>query len=396
MELQNAYGFILGKNQELSIAEIVSYLSSRRVNFEILNFTKDFLIVKIDDISKIKIQDFGGTLKIASISYFEQYENFDNLNFSKFFPKKETTLDFGVSLYGDSYKKFKAISLGVKKALKEMGIKSSYFHLEPPRTSTTHVEVINKNLLQTADLVFCRFGDKYYVGKTLQIHNPFEFQKRDVFKASQRAMYSIPPRLAKIMINFLGIEKGTVLDPFCGFGAILQEAVLSGFDVRGLDIEKNCVDASVENLQWMEKEYKIQIPGISRKVIQGNAKRLSNYFEKESIDGIAAEPYLGPALKAKPDAYLSKKILQELSPMYEAFFREASQILKQGGRICIVSPRFQTQVGTFKLDIERLGAKFGLRTVDILKPYKIQHTVPMLDFEERHKLIREINVLEKF
>lgn len=395
MELQNTYAFILGKNQELSIAEIVSYISARKVNFEILNFTQDFLVLKIDDVSKIKIQDFGGTLKIASVSYFEQYEKFDELNFAKFFPQVGTTMDFGVSVYGDSYKKFKAISLGVKKTLKETGIKSSYFHLEPPRTSTTHVEVINKNLLETADLIFCRFGNEYYVGKTLQIHNPFEFQKRDVFKASQRAMYSISPRLSKIMISFLGIEKGVVLDPFCGFGAILQEAALSGFDVRGIDIEKNCVDASIQNLEWLEKEYKIQIPGIRRKVIQGNAKRLTQYFEKESIDGIVAEPYLGPALKAKPDAYLAKNILQELSPMYEGFFREAAKVLRDRGRICIVSPRFQTQAGTFKIDIDRLGAKFGFRTVDILKPYKIQHEVPILDFEERHKLIREINVLEK-
>ena len=395
MELQNTYAFILGKNQELSIAEIVSYLSTRKLIFEVLNFTNDFLVVKIDDVLKVKIQDLGGVLKIASLSYFEQYENFDNLNFAKFFPIADKTMDFGVSLYGDSYKKFKAISLGVKKSLKQIGIRSSYFHLEPPRTCTTHVEIINKNLLESADLVFCRLGENYYVGKTLQVHNPFEFQKRDVFKASQRAMYSISPRLSKIMINFLGIEKGVVLDAFCGFGSILQEAVLSGFDVRGIDIEKQCVDASIQNLQWLEKEYKIQIQGIGRKIIQGNAKRLTNYFEKISIDGIVSEPYLGPALKAKPDSYQANRILRELSPMYEAFFREAAQVLKSGGRICIVSPRFQTQSGTFKIDIERLGSKFGLRQIDILKPYKIQHQVPILDFEERHKLIREINVLEK-
>ena len=202
MELERTYAFILGKNKELSIAEIVSYISTRKINFEILNFTQEFLILKIDDFSKVKIQDFGGTLKIASITYFEQFENFEGLNFAKFFPQVSTKMDFGVSVYGDSYKKFKAISLGVKKTLKETGIKSSYFHLEPPRTYTTHVEVINKNLLETADLVFCRFGDKYYIGKTIQIHNPFEFQKRDVLKASQRAMYSISPRLSKIMINF--------------------------------------------------------------------------------------------------------------------------------------------------------------------------------------------------
>ena len=197
------------------------------------------------------------------------------------------------------------------------------------------------------------------------------------------------------MINFLGIEKGVVLDAFCGFGSILQEAVLSGFDVRGLDIEKVCVDASIQNLQWLEKEYKIQIQGIGRKIIQGNAKRLTNYFEKNSIDGIVSEPYLGPALKAKPDSYQANKILRELSPMYESFFREAAQILKTGSRICIVSPRFQTQAGTFRIDIERLGSKFGLKTIDVLKNTKIQHQIPLLDFEERHKLIREINVLEK-
>lgn len=45
------------------------------------------------------------------------------------------------------------------------------------------------------------------------------------------------------MINISGIKEGVLLDPFCGIGSILQEAVLMGFDIRGVDIDKNCIDA---------------------------------------------------------------------------------------------------------------------------------------------------------
>lgn len=57
----------------------------------------------------------------------------------------------------------------------------------------------------------------------------------------------LPPKLAQIMLNLsVKDEKsGTVLDPFCGTGVLLQEAALAGFDFIGSDIEPRMVEMTL-------------------------------------------------------------------------------------------------------------------------------------------------------
>ena len=401
--LLDNWWFVLGREPLLSLAEILNLLKLK--NAPSAPTGPVFVCHGTLDAPTL-IMRLGGTIKIGKQIFSNLPEAELEQNILKDLETIPGKIIFGFSFYENTpapnFKRLETITkLGknLKTKLKSIGRSARFvFNNETVLSSVT----VEKNGLtkRGREYLLTEKNGLYGLAVTKAIQ-PFKmWGDRDYGRPGRDDLSGmLPPKLARLMVNLSSPSPSvgaSLLDPFCGFGSILQEAALSGFDVRGMDIEKNCVDASIQNLEWLEKEYKIQIPGIRRKVIQGNAKRLSQYFENESIDGIVAEPYMGPALKAKPDAYLAKNILQELSPMYEAFFRGAAQILKDKGRICIVSPRFQTQAGTFKIDIDRLGAKFGFRTVDILKPYKIQHQIPALDFEERHKLIREINVLEKF
>ena len=64
----------------------------------------------------------------------------------------------------------------------------------------------------------------------------------------------MPPRLARMMVNLSSCGKGKVLlDPFCGVGTILQEALLEGASVIGTDANAWCVKASEENLDWLAR-----------------------------------------------------------------------------------------------------------------------------------------------
>ena len=101
----------------------------------------------------------------------------------------------------------------------------------------------------------CIGKNETWVGTTVAVHNPFEFQKRDIYKPNQRTIFAMPPRLARIMVNLSACTPGkTLLDPFCGVGTVLLEALLANAKVVGVDTNSWCVKAADENLEWLTRE----------------------------------------------------------------------------------------------------------------------------------------------
>ena len=119
---------------------------------------------------------------------------------------------------------------------------------------------IKKNLVENqAEVLFCIGKTETWVATTVAVHNPFEFQKRDIQKPNQRVIFAMPPRLARMMVNLSACNEGkTLLDPFCGVGTILQEALLEKAAVIGMDKNPWCVKAAEENLEWLIQEYELE------------------------------------------------------------------------------------------------------------------------------------------
>ena len=68
--------FILGKNIDLSIAEIVSYLEKKKIKFTIVEKGTNFLIIRSDEETCEKIiDDFGGTIKIGEVLYAFEFKD---------------------------------------------------------------------------------------------------------------------------------------------------------------------------------------------------------------------------------------------------------------------------------------------------------------------------------
>jgi tRNA G10 N-methylase Trm11 len=393
--------FIHGKNPDLSIAEIVSYLEARSVEFNIIEATDNFTIIDIQKIPDNMIDDLGGTIKIGEVLFSSNKKKLEEiskeiesrLNFNKLFNNFNNKVIFGVSSY-KSKKEYHFFSNFFKEKMKKRGIKAGYFHVPRNRSALTHVEVIKKYLIgESIEFLICG-KEKFYLGKTIGVHNPFEFQKRDVNRPEQRSIFSIPPRLCKIMINLSG-GKGVLLDSFCGIGSILQEAVLMGFDIRGRDIDKNCINSCIKNLNWLSKEYKFKLKNIDKKIQVGDSRKLSNCFRKSSIDVVVTEPHLGPPLRKKPNLKKAKKIIQNLNSLYEKSIREMIKILKPRGRIVIISPSFKIENKIIGLDLNKIVKKYGGRVIDPLEKYDVKHDFPLLDYEERHKTLRKINIIKK-
>ncbi|TRO45663.1 hypothetical protein E2P60_06875, partial [Candidatus Bathyarchaeota archaeon] len=143
-----------------------------------------------------------------------------------FKPESEKIL-FGVSVYC-AEKQLRTVTKviqrfigsSIKSELAGYGKKSKFMGFAKNRKlpQLTHIEVLKKNFVEkNAEILFCVDRGQTFVANTIAVHNPFEFQKRDVGKPVQRKIFAIPPRLARIMVNLAACTEGQVfLDPFCG------------------------------------------------------------------------------------------------------------------------------------------------------------------------------------
>jgi len=300
------------------------------------------------------------------------------------------------------------VGSAIKRELSGYGKKSKFMGFAKGRKlpQLSHIEVLKKNLVENkAEILFCVGNEQTFVATTKAVHNPFEFQKRDVGKPVQRKIFAIPPRLARIMVNLAACTEGKVLlDPFCGVGTILQEALLAKAKAIGIDINKWCVEATRRNLEWLKDEYALE--NVEYRVLQGDVQRLSQKIGWEQVDCIATEPDLGPALRQVPTTSYAVRIAEKLEPLYYGLLEEAYKVLKSGGRLVLVSPYIKTRSGKpVAMGIEGKAVEIGFERVypfkrgffadDAVVPEDLMAMASFVDAEERHKIGREIHVFQK-
>jgi len=265
--------------------------------------------------------------------------------------------------------------------------------------------VLKKGLVKRkAEVLFCVGKNQTLVSTTVGVHDPFEFQKRDVGRPVQRKIFAIPPRVARIMINLASCGPGKLfLDPFCGVGTILQEALLARARVIGVDVNPWCVKASRRNLEWLKKEYALEEAEYS--VLEGDSRRLTERIAQD-VDCIATEPDLGPALRHVATTPYATKIIDRLTPLFFDFLGEAHKRLRKEGRLVLVTPYIKTRSGKpVTMHIEEKAVTIGFKRVypfpqtvlpgDDRSSENLTKMTSLVDVEERHKIGREIQVFQK-
>ena len=329
--------------------------------------------------------------------------------------KSAEKLFFGVSVYcaenslrplSGNIQRF--VGSAIKDELKGYGKKSQFMGFSEDRqlAQLSHVEVIKKNLVETkSEILLCIGREETWVGRTVAVHNPFEFQKRDVYKPVQRKIFAMPPRLARIMVNLSACTLGKVLlDPFCGVGTVLQEAMLEGANVVGVDVNPWCVQAATENLEWLKNEYSLH--NAEFRVLQGDIGRLPEKVGQEMIDCIVTEPDLGPALREVPTAPCALKIIEKLEPLFFGLIEQTYKVLKKDGRLVLVTPYIVTRSGkAITMPIVDKLEKTGYK---IIQPFakntfsqtdvryeELMSMYSLLEVDERHKVSRQIHICQK-
>lgn len=359
--------FILGRDYELSILELIAYLQKNNINYSIEEISKIVAILSIDEKfqPRTAIKHLGGTIKIG-----KTLENLDEI-----YEGAENKIKYAISVYGNIDTKL--LNEKIKKSFKKQRLKA--FYKKPKREKALMPSEVIKQKLVEEGVEFLAY--KNYLAKTVAVFNPFEHEKRDEEMPCKDYLKTISIRLAKILIN-LSQAKNLLLDPFCGHGVILQEAMLQGIDVVGIDMDEKSVEAAKKNLEFIEKKYETKT---EYKVMQGDSRFLSSLVKE--ADSIATEPYLGPYLKKLPSREEAQKTMKELEKLYQQVLKEAKKVLK--GKIAIIIPRFQTKQGKIvTMDFNKIIKE----EYETWQPIK-QIRIPIL--YSYGKLIREIWVIER-
>jgi tRNA G10 N-methylase Trm11 len=197
----------------------------------------------------------------------------------------------------------------------------------------------NKLISLGLEIVLIEKNSELYIGKTLAVQPFKELSFRDYGRpARDDHSGMLPPKLAQIMINLAGIKKcsgASLLDPFCGSGTILTEALLLGYKyIIGVDNSRKAIKNSEENIVWTKDNF--NLANFSFDLYTRSATELSQFIKPYSIDAIITEPYLGPQ-RGKINL---KKVVPELEKLYSQAIAEFNKVLKPNGRVVMIWPTF--------------------------------------------------------
>ncbi|MFA5051824.1 MAG: DNA methyltransferase [Patescibacteria group bacterium] len=374
--MNTVYAFILGNNPILSVAEIFRLARATGAEFTISELTSQALIIGSTEPIDAPVWQaaLGGCIKIGIIS--SQFDTIKKLLteitagtlIPDLFPSQEKKILFGFSLYGNEpvreQKKFQAAGLEIKKMLKNQGRSSRLVTGQEPALSSV---LVDKNSLLTrgADCLVIAGLNKLYLGKTVSIQDYEDYSSRDYGRPQRDARSGmLPPKLAKIMINLASVaHEQAILDPFCGSGTILQEALAMGYHrIAGSDISSKAITDTKQNLAWLATQR--QLPKTDIVLDQADVRKLGSTISSGSIDAIITEPFLGPPLTAHTPILNILAIIQELESLYLDAFRTFAKILAPKGKVVIVFPLIKTPQGIFSLRILEQLTAMGFRRVN--------------------------------
>lgn len=401
------YFFILGNNRTLSIAELSAIFCLNKNN----EYPKTYLIPENIFILETKnelntfklIKKLGGTIKIGIINNEVSTTDYEKikekiikiLNINNI----KNKFKFGISYYGKNKLKIKPIAMGIKKKLHEKKISSQW--VTSKKTTLSSV-IVDQNKLTTngAEFILIKNKNNLFICRTLSVQPFKELSFRDYGRpARDDRSGMLPPKLAQIMLRLSKVKYNEkILDPFCGSGTILTEAMLMGYkNLTGTDISKKAIQNTKQNIKWVKNNCKIKnLKIINYELFNIDAKKLSKTIKLNSMDAIITEPYLGPQT-GKIDI---KKTKEELEQLYSESLFEFKKILKLNGKIVIIFPIFKKEKRN--KDIYITPNLNGFKIINPIsknlqnnKIIKLTDRNTIVYGREKQKIWREIVVLKK-
>ena len=394
------------------------------------------------------IKQLGGTVKIFKLVGLSNTGLAKGISDLILTAKSEvaTKVDFGISDYSKGKFDINHLGLEVKKILKP-SLKSRFIFVKEGRELTTIVSESNKlddkgievgifsivslfhgttveNTGVSNNRTIVQSNNELYLGQLVALSDPFAWSKRDYGKpGGDKYSGMLPPKLARIMINLALNEaskniksqianrkqiinskkensknvcdlefsacdfRPVVVDPFCGSGNIVIEAMILGCDVVASDISEKAVHNTESNLSWIKPQIlnsksqtnsnfsnqKNQNGSPTMKqlnnetiVSQSDATKDDFLFPLQAksykLAAIVAEPYLGEPKKFKPSKSAIIGEFNKLKEEYLGFFGNLANLLEAKSyklsAICLVFPLVESsdhgQVSLFRESVDEI------------------------------------------
>jgi tRNA G10 N-methylase Trm11 len=362
------YAFILGRVYTLSLAELLQVLTSLEVSYKVMACSPEVVVIETDKALNAETLQarLGGVIKI--IKLFDTFQKkgkelpsqvmgayFTFKKIKEFFHEYSGKKQFGVSIYTlDPTLRFRdeaqRIAFFIKKVLQEQAQSVRAVLPQFPSQALSSVQVTENQLLQKgAEVVVICGNQRIFVGKTLVVQNYEDYGRRDYQRPSRdEKVGMVPPKVAQTMINLSSPLKPLeyILDPFCGSGTVLQEAILMGYRAIGSDIEQKMIENSEKNLEWFRNRYHVS-PG-RYKLFKAHAAEISVQLPNYKISAVVTEGTLGPIygkLPKKPEMLANFKSLGKL---YEQVFKEFQKFLTPGSKVVMCLPAYKVSASDYE------------------------------------------------
>lgn len=411
---------ILGRQPALGVAEIERVFGGNAVTV----LSSDAAVINTNNFD---IQRFGGVPKagrlIAELPKSDWHQVSQKIvqyyinEWSSF----EGKITLGISAYGFNIDAREVQRTGIilKQKLKKLGVS---LRLIPNSDPALNSAVSHHNKLGLApnkvELLVVRANNgKVTIAESTGSQNITAYAKRDQERPKRDAFVGmLPPKLAQIMINLAcgqivdsnwymvdGMKSQiaspdydtptttyqllpTILDPFCGTGVILQEAVLMGYSAYGTDLSEKMVRYSRDNLNWLADSYHFKFDWCLH---EGDAMD-TNW--QQPIDAVVCESYLGQPFSAPPSPSKLAEVMNNCDHIITEFLKNLGKQIKLGTPVCIAVPAWRDKDGRFNhLPLISKIARLGY------KPHEFTNISQndLLYFREDQVVARELLVLVK-
>ena len=353
---------ILGRQPSIGIAELESVFGGEKIRV-----LGDYAC--LIETEKLNVSHFGSILKTGQVAFEINSTDWREVSkkmtkiFEQDFSNFEGKITLGISTYGLKLRpnELSKTSSVIKQKLKNHDVS---VRIIPSKQLALSTAISHNNKLglseKKIEILAVRGGKKTIIALSEGAQNITSYAKRDQNRPKRDAFVGmLPPKLAQTMINFgagknqpqikafLGektFENPKILDPFCGTGTVLQEALLKGFEVNGTDLSEKMIEFSKENSEWFLQEFKPH--GKLGEIYQADATDEKWAFA-DTLSTVVCETYLGQPFSAPPSPKKLTEVRENCNRIISNFLKNLASQIPAGTQICIAVPAWKTQNGHF-------------------------------------------------
>lgn len=379
----------LGSTAELAFLE----LAARAEVPQLLRYDNFVLgVARTDEDVECLVETLGGVVKGGKLlkTYLEGWQREDIVNLLAEEIVHNDYQKFGLSFLGETRSQnYADLVRSVKNKVKLLSGKRVGYVLpkgnEPTLNAAQFKHIIESN--NGAEFLVYFGKAEVYAGVVTAVQ-PIDLWSEFDFGRPDRRIHEgmLPAKVARMMLNIavgkrkslgIGEQSLQILDPFCGSGTVLSEALRLGYSALGMDNSREVVDSAQRNLSWTKTRLanypksRLHLPdavdytNLRFEVNYGDAVHVAEVFPTRTIDIVVTEPYMGPLFHVSPDVVKAKNVVKGLQKLYLGFFKSLARILSEQSVIVFAVPIIRPTDGP-ELEVnivDRLG-EFGYTLIE--------------------------------